>query len=201
MPSPLFLSVIANRGAVGPALSLKMMRMLHGLLVLASTALAACTPSASDSAGSASSTVTSSSGMSATPPEPATSSTPTRSGCPRTGKWALCSVEKRLGQSGFVVKRVSGEAPHRAGFSVVPAVYMLGRSRLEVFIYPSESAVSADVARMDTLVAAPRGAPNPWPFFSPTFVRSANLAAVFLTDNATQAERLTLALTAGAPQP
>jgi hypothetical protein len=32
-------------------------------------------------------------------------------------------------------------------------------------------------------------------------VRSANLAAVFLTDNPTQAERLTLALTAGAPQP
>jgi hypothetical protein len=31
-------------------------------------------------------------------------------------------------------------------------------------------------------------------------VRSGNLAAVFLTDNATQAERLTLALTAGAPQ-
>jgi hypothetical protein len=35
----------------------------------------------------------------------------------------------------------------------------------------------------------------------PTFVRSANLAAVFLTDNPTQAERFTLALTAGAPQP
>ncbi len=83
----------------------------------------------------------------------------------------------------------------------MPAVYTLGRSRLEVFIYPTESALAADVAKIDTVSAAPRGAPNPWPFFSPTFVRSANLAAVFLTDNATQAERLTLALTAGAPQP
>jgi hypothetical protein len=96
---------------------------------------------------------------------------------------------------------LSGEAPRRAGFTVIPAVYMLGRSRLEVFVYPTESALAADVAKIDTVSAAPRGAPNPWPFFSPTFVRSANLAAVFLTDNATQAERLTNALAAGAPQP
>ncbi len=113
--------------------------------------------------------------------------------------WALCSVEKRLVQSGFVVRRVNDEGPHRAGFSVTPTVYTLGRSRLEIFIYPDESALSADVARIDTVSAAPRGAPNPWETI-PTFVRSGNLAAVFLTDNATQAERLTLALTAGAPQ-
>jgi hypothetical protein len=131
----------------------------------------------------------------------AATAAPRSGGCPRTGKWALCSVENRLVQSGFVVRRVSGEPPRRAGFSVTPAVYTLGRSRLEVFIYPSESEVAADVAKMDTVSAAPRGAKNPWPFFSPTFVHSANLAAVFLTDNATQAERLVLALTAGAPQP
>jgi hypothetical protein len=121
--------------------------------------------------------------------------------CPRTGQWALCSVERRLVQSGFVPRRVEGAPPRRAGFSVLPAVYTLGRSRLEVFIYPSEAALAADVAKIDTLSAAPRGAKNPWPFFSPTFVRSVNLAAVFLTDNPTQAERLTLAITAGAPQP
>jgi len=78
-------------------------------------------------------------------------------------------------------------------------VYTLGGRRLEVFIYPSVSALSADIAKLDTLSAAPNGAPNPWGSV-PTFVRSANLAAVFLTDNGTQAERLTLALTAGAPQ-
>jgi hypothetical protein len=104
-------------------------------------------------------------------------------------------------QSGFVIRRVEGAPPRRAGFSVLPAVYTLGRSRLEVFIYPNEATLAADVAKIDTASAAPRGAKNPWPFFSPTFVRSANLAAVFLTDNPTQAERLTLAITAGAPQP
>jgi hypothetical protein len=106
-------------------------------------------------------------------------------------------------QSGFVVRRVNGEPPRRrAGFSVMPTLYTLGSTRLEVFIYPSESAVSVDVAKIDTVFAAPRGTKSPWGMgVSPTFVRSGNLAAVFLTDNPTQAERLTLALTAGAPQP
>ncbi|HEX9083600.1 MAG TPA: hypothetical protein VF836_02590 [Gemmatimonadaceae bacterium] len=177
------------------------MKGLPGWLVLASAALAACTRSSSESAGTASSTATTSLGATESRPQVAAAGASISGGCPRTGKWALCSVESRLAQSGFVVRRVNGDPPHRAGFSVTPVVYTLGRSRLEVFIYPSESALAADVAKMDTATAAPRGAKNPWPFFSPTFVRSANLAAVFLTDNATQAERLTLALTAGAPQP
>ena len=120
--------------------------------------------------------------------------------CPRTGKWALCSVEKRLEQSGFVVRPVPGDSPRRAGFSVAPAAYRLGQSRLEVFIYADEKSLSRDLAQLDTVTAAPRGSANSWGGI-PTFVRSGNLVAVFLTDNATQAERLTLALTAGAPQP
>jgi hypothetical protein len=127
-------------------------------------------------------------------------SSTTSSPCPRTGRWALCSVERRLVQAGFVVNRVSGEGERRAGFSVSPAVYALGRSRLDVFVYPDEAAVERDVAKLDTLAAAPRGTRGQWPTM-PTWVRSANLLAVFLTDNPTQAERLTLALTAGAPQP
>jgi hypothetical protein len=175
------------------------MRKLFGVLVLASTALSACSRSSPESAGSASSSTTAIPGVNAPNLAVGASSTPISSACPRTGMWALCSVEKRLEQAGFVVRRVSGQASRRAGFSVTPSVYTLGRSRLEVFIYPNESALAADVSKIDTVSAAPRGAPIPWET-APTFVRSANLAAVFLTDNATQAERLTLALTAGAPQ-
>jgi hypothetical protein len=120
--------------------------------------------------------------------------------CPRTGLWAECSVEKRLTQAGFVVQRAGAPGPVRPGFSVAPRVYNLGKSRLEVFIYPNEAAVRADVSKIDTASAAPKGKAGQWPL-PPTFVRSANLIAVFLTDNPTQAERLTLALTAGAPQP
>ena len=180
------------------------MKIFPGAVLLALAALAACSRSSPDAADPAASTPTKSIGESASLPTSAASGT--RAGsrstakCPRTGLWATCSVETRLGQAGFVVRRVTEAAPRRAGFSVAPVAYNLGRTRLEVFIYPSESALAADMARIDTVTAAPRGGRNPW-LMIPTFVHTANLAAVFLTDNPTQAERLTLALTAGAPQP
>lgn len=175
------------------------MNKFTGVVMVATAALSACSSSSSENAGTPASGTTTSAAISASNPGVAPSSAPTGPACPRTGIWALCSVEKRLEQSGFVVKKASAEGSRRAGFTVTPVIYMLGRSRLEVFIYPNELALAADVAKIDTITAAPRGAPNPWET-TPTFVRSANLAAVFLTDNATQAERLTLALTAGAPQ-
>jgi len=98
------------------------------------------------------------------------------------------------------VNPVKGVASRRAGFSVLPSVYTLGRSRLEVFLYSSQQAAARDVSGLDTVTAAPRGSTGEWQI-PPTFVRSANLIAVFLTQSPVQAERLTLALTAGAPQP
>ena len=121
------------------------------------------------------------------------------SSCPGTGKWAVCSVEKRLKQAGFVLRK-SAESPARSGFSVRPQVYTLGHSRLELFLYPDAAALGSEVSKIDTVRAAPPGGSNGWEV-PPTFVRSENLAAVFVTDNPQQAERLTLALTAGPPQP
>ena len=122
--------------------------------------------------------------------------------CPRTGLWAVCSVEKRLSQSGFVVRRVPDSVRRRSGFSVMPTAYILGRSRLDVFIYPSAAAVANETSKLDTTLAGPPGTRNQWGVgVQPTFVRTANLIAVFLTDNPTQSERLSLALTAGPPQP
>jgi hypothetical protein len=124
-----------------------------------------------------------------------------KSDCPRTGKWALCSVEKRLVQAGFVVRYDPKPTSRRPGFSVLPAAYNLGRSRLEVFVYPSAEAAARDVAGLDTLVAAPRGSRGAWGLVPPTFVRNGNMIAVFLTDSPVHGDRLNLALTAGAPQP
>ncbi len=77
---------------------------------------------------------------------------------------------------------------------------MLNRSRLEVFLYPDAAALERDLAKIDTLTASPVGTASQWQ--TPiAWVRSGNLAAVFITDNATQSDRLTLALGAGAPQP
>ena len=119
--------------------------------------------------------------------------------CPRTGRWAICTVEKRLEQSGFVPRKLEDENPRRLGFSVAPVVYSLGRARLEIFLYADEAALTRDLARLDTIIVAPRGSENDWEI-PPRFMRSANLAAVFLTRNEQQAERLGLALTAGPPQ-
>ena len=169
------------------------------LLVLLCTSLGACGHGSSRAADSAA--------VGTLPAESETASTPDSaarvsksSPCPRTGRWALCSLEKRLRQAGFVVTRVEGDAPRRSGFSVPATAYTLGHARLEVFVYSDEAALAKDIEGMDTLTASPRGKPGAWSM-PPTFVRSANLAAVLLTDSPVQAERLTLAISAGAPQP
>lgn len=118
--------------------------------------------------------------------------------CPATGQWALCSVEKRLKRSGFVAKKVEGESPERAGFAVKPAVYTLGSGRLEVFIYEDAATMEKDFAALDTITVAPPGTAPAWP--SPAaLIRSGNLAAVYMGQSARAAERLSLAITAGAP--
>ena len=175
------------------------------LALLCVSAIAAC-----DSSSRASSTTASSGAAtesSTTPIAASNNAAPARntaaelSLCPHDGKWALCSVERRLKQSGFVVKRVEGEAPRRAGFTVTPAVYMLGASRLEVFIYPDSASLARDVARIDTVAVRPAGSPNSWGDIPPVLIRSANLAAVILSQSQRQTERVMLALTAGPPQP
>jgi len=175
------------------------MQQLSVAVISVCALLTACERNGGQPSSAASSTAVFSNAVSRSNTAPTSGGT-AKSACPRTGQWALCSVEKRLEQSGFVVIPVKGQAPHRAGFSVLPAVYTLGRSRLEVFLYASPAAAARDVAGLDTTTAAPRGALNHWAI-PPTFVRSANLIAIFLTESPVQGERLTLALTAGAPQP
>ena len=123
----------------------------------------------------------------------------TGSECVHTGLWAACSLERRLKQSGFVVKKLE-ETPDRPGFKVKPVVYSLGSSRLEIFIYDDEKKLVRDILSIDTVTVAPPGSAPVWPS-PPTFIRSANLAAVLLTRSQRQAERVMLAITAGPPQP
>ena len=81
---------------------------------------------------------------------------------------------------------------------MTPTVYTLGSGRLEVFLYEDAAAMEKDLAAMDTLTVAPPGAAPAWPS-PPGLIRSGNLAAVYMGQSARQAERLTLAITAGAP--
>jgi hypothetical protein len=125
----------------------------------------------------------------------------TMAACPPTGRWAICSVEKRLKSAGLVARKIDGESPARAGFSVKPVAYTLGRdSRLELFIYPTETALQRDFSAIDTVSVAPPGQKGSWAL-PPTLIRSGNLAAVLLSRDAREVDRVSLALTAGAPQP
>ncbi len=129
----------------------------------------------------------------------ADSSRPAVNPCEHTGLWSECSLERRLKQSGFVVKKLD-EKPLRAGFKIKPIVYSLGASRLEVFFYEDEKSASTELAQLDTISVAPKGSQATWPS-TPTFIHSANLVAVLLTQNQRQSERVVLAITAGPPQP
>ena len=145
--------------------------------------------------------------VSAAPPlvqasEPRQVSRDTAGQCPHTGLWAPCSVERRLRQSGFVAKKLDEETPTRPGFGVEPVAYSLGRSaRLEIFLYKTAGDLARDIRGLDTVRVVPLGSTtSPWES-PPTLIRSGNLAAVLLASSPVQAERLSLALTAGAPQP
>jgi hypothetical protein len=109
------------------------------------------------------------------------------SDCPHTGKWAVCSIERRLRQAGFVLKPVKDDTSSTQGLSAKPLVYTIGRARVQIFIYDDDAAVAKDIARVDTTRV--------------NVIRSGNLLAIYLGDNPQQAERLSLAITAGAPQP
>ena len=155
-------------------------------------------PRSNDSASLVSATVSDDAARLATADSAAASSrSPT---CPRTGLWAQCSVEKRLERSGFVPRKIASPGTKHAGFSVAPTTYLLGSAKLEVFIYTDEKALVHDWTELDTLRAAPRGTAPAWAA-PPTLVRSANMAALFLSDSPEKSERLALAITAGAPQP
>ncbi len=134
--------------------------------------------------------------------QPATSAIAARakSACPANGKWALCSIEKRLQRAGLVARRDSADTTMRAGFTVKPAAYALGRdSHVDIFIYRDEAALAADISKLDILRVAPTGKRGAWAT-PPTLIRSANLAAVLVTKDAREADRVALAITAGAPQ-
>ena len=119
--------------------------------------------------------------------------------CPEDGRWRLCSVVDRLEDAGLVPQKQ--EAPARHPFFSVPGTtYKVARGDLEVFVYEDPAVLARDVAALDTVRVAPKGTPGDWSA-PPTFIRSANMVAVFLSANERQIERVQRALGAGPPQP
>lgn len=118
--------------------------------------------------------------------------------CPKTGHWSECHVRERLIRSGLAPRDTTHAALPALG--PAPFVYRLGRGNLAVYIFADSTARTRAAASLDTVkyVRAPRG---PTILSQATVIENDNLLGLLFGKNEQQIERVSDALTAGAPQP
>ena len=118
--------------------------------------------------------------------------------CPKTGHWSDCHVRERLIRSGLAPHDTTREALPALG--PAPIVYRLGKGGLAVYIFADSTARTRAAASLDTVkyVRAPRG---PTMLSQATVIENDNLIGLLFSKNEQQIERVSDALTAGAPQP
>lgn len=119
--------------------------------------------------------------------------------CPMFAPWQACSVEERIYRAGLAVNRRPDGVRHDF-LHVEGIVFETSRAEVQVFLYASEAARRRDTDQLDTVFVAPRGKRIYWDAPA-TLVTSQNLAAIVLSPNPRQAERIALALGAGLPAP
>lgn len=127
--------------------------------------------------------------------------TPSDSLCPRDGTWKACHLEDRINKAGMDIRVLDTiTVPY---FDAKGTRYKIGKTATLVAFYFADSAAgAAATAKLDKLRLTPPGdSIGQWPSAPFEAVRTANMIAVLFEVNATQAERVRLALTAGAPQP
>ena len=181
-----------------PVVGFQMLRRIVGMLVVVPVAACGRGPNhATDSIPAAELPAVARANTAATlAASPAQARSRTAS-CPEWGNWQVCSIEVRLTAAGLVIKR--REAPVRQPFLHVPGVaYDASNAEIQVYLYPTAADRARDTDQLDTVAVAPRGQSAAWRE-PPTLVVSNNLAAVILTVNGRQAERIALALGAGMP--
>ena len=163
-------------------------RHAAGALVIA---IAACSSDAGPAEDSAADSARASSEAPAAAAAP--SGPPTDAGT--DGLWTMASLEKRLDLQGMVPRRMPDSVRH--GFLTIPGtVYQLGNAELQVFLYEDARALAADIGKLDTITVSPPASPVPWPRKA-TLITNANLAAILLSENALQIERVQRAIMAG----
>jgi hypothetical protein len=106
-------------------------------------------------------------------------------------------VENRLTSAGLVV--TARHDPIRQPFlHVTGTVYDASKAEIQVYLYPNATERAKDTDALDTTTVSPPGHPIIWKEPA-TLVVSNNLAAIILSVNGRQAERIALALGAGMP--
>jgi hypothetical protein len=164
------------------------MRLVSTLFVTSALALSACSKTEApppNAAGSAA----------AAPVAAAGGNT-----CPATGLWAECSILYRLERSGLVPHVDSSATPQEKALTGKPLIMKLGQATLEVYIYPDSSARIADGRTLDRTKLVD-GLAQQTIERERTLIESANIIGLLTSLNSHQRERVSDALTAGAPQP
>lgn len=127
--------------------------------------------------------------------------TPSDSACPRDGTWKPCHLEDRINKAGMGITVIDTvRVPY---FKEAGTRYKIGKTaKMAVFYFADSAAGAKATDTLDKLRLTPkRDTLGAWPTAPYEAIRSANLIAVLFEVNATQAERVRLAITAGAPQP
>jgi hypothetical protein len=129
----------------------------------------------------------------------ATSSAPGDTACPATGRWAKCTVVKRLERAGLA-PQARPDTIRDPALSVPGSAFTLGNGELRVFLYPDREAQERDAAKLDASRFVSADAPITLRG-EPTLIRSQNLLAILISRSDTQRERVADALEAGPPVP
>ena len=123
----------------------------------------------------------------------------TREACPATGLWSACAILERLDRAGLA-PRADTAAATEPPLAQHGALVRLGRSELELYVYPDAASREQDQRKLDRkkylLSDAPSGMEA-----QPTIISSANLIAILHSRNDHQRERVSDAIAAGPPQP
>ena len=117
--------------------------------------------------------------------------------CPTYGLWQACSVEDRISRAGLAVNRREKGVRHDF-MSVDGLVWETSRAEIQVFLYASEADRKKDTDLLDSVFVSPPGKRIQWRWPA-QLVTSSNMAAIILSLNGRQAERIALALGAGLP--
>lgn len=118
--------------------------------------------------------------------------------CPTWGLWQACNVEDRISRAGLAVNRKEEGVKHDF-MRVEGLVWETSRAEIQVFLYASEADRKRDTDMLDTVFVAPPGKRIMWRWPA-QLVTSNNMAAIILSLNGRQAERIALALGAGLPR-
>jgi hypothetical protein len=115
--------------------------------------------------------------------------------------WAECSIVYRLDRAGLAPHVDSSATPSEKALTGAPIVIKLGRTAtLEVFLYPDSTARVADGRNLDR-TSLVNGTAEQTIKRERTLIETSNLIGLLTSINAHQRERVSDALTAGAPQP